>query len=56
MRTKGTGEVLYAPVDVILSEVSIVQPDIVYLDPARLGAISGRGISELVFVPDALWP
>ena len=42
--TKGLGEVLYAPLDVILSESAIVQPDIVYLDRARLGAISRRGI------------
>ena len=44
VRTKGIGEVLYAPIDVILSETSIVQPDLVYLDPARLGGISRRGI------------
>jgi len=43
-RRKGIGEVLYAPIDVILSETSIVQPDLVYLDTARLGAISRRGI------------
>jgi Uma2 family endonuclease len=42
--TKGLGEVLYAPLDVILSETSIVQPDIVYLERSRLGAVSGRGI------------
>ena len=35
---------LYAPLDVILSESSIVQPDIIYLDRGRLGAVSGRGI------------
>jgi Uma2 family endonuclease len=44
VRAKGIGEVLYAPIDVILSETSIVQPDLVYLDAARLGAISQRGI------------
>jgi len=36
--------VLFAPLDVILSDTVIVQPDIVYLDPARLAAISRRGI------------
>ncbi len=35
---------LLSPLDVILSESSIVQPDIVFLDDARLGAISRRGI------------
>jgi Uma2 family endonuclease len=44
VRTRGLGEVLYAPLDVILTESAIVQPDIVYLDRARLGAISRRGI------------
>lgn len=44
VKAKGIGRVLYAPLDVILSETSIVQPDIVYLDLARLGAISHRGI------------
>jgi Uma2 family endonuclease len=44
VKAKGMGEVLYAPLDVILSETSIVQPDIVYLDRGRLGAISQRGI------------
>ena len=44
VRARGIGEVLYAPIDVILSDTSIVQPDIVYLDTARLGRISRRGI------------
>ena len=44
VKAKGIGEVLYAPLDVILSDTSIVQPDIVYLDPARLSAISRRGV------------
>ena len=44
VKTRGIGEVLYAPLDVILSDISIVQPDIVYLDPSRLSAISQRGV------------
>jgi Uma2 family endonuclease len=40
----GLGEVFFAPLDVILSDTSIVQPDIVYLDPTRLAAISHRGV------------
>jgi Uma2 family endonuclease len=44
VRTKGLGEVLFSPIDVILSEPSVVEPDIIYLDRARLGAISRRGI------------
>jgi Uma2 family endonuclease len=41
---RGLGEVLYAPVDVILADTSIVQPDIVFLDPSRASAVSRRGI------------
>lgn len=44
VRARGIGIVLYAPLDVILSDTSIVQPDIIYLDPTRLGAISRRGV------------
>ena len=36
--------VLPAPIDCILSDTTIVQPDLVYLDTNRLAAISGRGI------------
>ncbi len=34
----------YAPFDVILSETSIVQPDIIYAEQSRLGALSQRGL------------
>jgi|SRR3990172_6681289 len=44
VRAKGSAIVLFAPLDVILSDSSIVQPDIVYLDSARLNLISHRGI------------
>jgi len=44
VRTTSLGKVLYAPLDVILSETSVVQPDIVYVSQDRLGTISGRGI------------
>jgi Uma2 family endonuclease len=38
------GLLLYAPLDVILSDTTIVQPDIVYLAPDRLHLVSRRGI------------
>ncbi len=44
VRQRGLGEVLYAPLDVILARSAIVQPDIVYLDQTRLERISPRGI------------
>jgi Uma2 family endonuclease len=42
--TRRLGEVLYAPVDVILADTTIVQPDLVYLDPTRAHLVSDRGI------------
>ena len=42
--TRGLGEVLYAPIDVILADTTIVQPDLVYLDPTRAHLVSDRGI------------
>lgn len=44
VRTHGLGEVFFAPLDVILSDTVIVQPDLVYLAPDRLGTVSRRGI------------
>ena len=38
------GEVFVAPYDVILSDTTVVQPDIVYVATDRLGLISERGI------------
>lgn len=44
VKTQGLGKVLEAPIDCILSDTTIVQPDIVYIETARLPAISTRGI------------
>jgi len=44
VKVRNIGEVLFAPLDVILSDTTIVQPDIVYLDLSRLSAISRRGV------------
>ena len=41
---RGLGEVFAAPYDVILSDPTIVQPDIVFVANDRLGRISERGI------------
>jgi Uma2 family endonuclease len=38
------GRFIYSPLDVILADTTIVQPDIVYLAPDRLDRISHRGI------------
>jgi len=44
VQAKALGEVLYAPLDCIFSDITIVQPDIVYLESERRGLISARGI------------
>jgi Uma2 family endonuclease len=40
----GLGLVLYAPLDVILSNTTVVQPDVVYIATADAGRVSARGI------------
>ena len=44
VRSRGLGRLYYAPLDVILSDTTIVQPDLVFLDNSRLGQISARGV------------
>ena len=44
VRARDLGEVLFAPIDVILSDITIVQPDLVFVEKARLRQISSRGI------------
>ena len=44
VRSNRLGMVLFAPLDVILTDTAIVQPDLVYLDAGRLSAASQRGI------------
>jgi Uma2 family endonuclease len=44
VRARGLGEVFVAPTDCILSNVTVVQPDILYVATDRLSIISERGI------------
>ncbi|MGH7356364.1 MAG: Uma2 family endonuclease [Candidatus Rokuibacteriota bacterium] len=44
VRARGLGEVFVSPVDCILSDTTVVEPDLVYLDPTRAGLVSDRGI------------
>lgn len=44
VRRGALGELFYAPIDCILSDITIVQPDIVFLETRRVSAISRRGI------------
>ena len=41
---RGLGEVFVSPVDCILSDTTVVQPDIVYVESGRSSLLSARGI------------
>src|SRR5215510_11926298 len=42
--SKNLGEVFFAPVDVVLDEKNIVQPDLVFVSVANAGLLERRGI------------
>jgi Uma2 family endonuclease len=44
VRRLGLGEVFLSPIDVILAEVTVVEPDLIYLEAGRLERVSDRGI------------
>ncbi len=44
VRRHRLGEMLYAPVDVILGPNDVVQPDLVFVSSARRGILSERGV------------
>ena len=44
VRRLGLGEVYLSPIDVILADVTVLEPDLIYLDPTRLGLVSDRGV------------
>ena len=44
VRLHGLGKVFLSPIDVILSRITVLQPDLVYLDTARLGIVTARAI------------
>ena len=44
VRSRGLGKVFVAPTDCILSNVTVVQPDVFYIAADRLSIISERGI------------
>src|SRR4030067_2716753 len=44
VRSRGLGRVFVAPTDCILSNVTVVQPDVFYIATDRLTIISERGI------------
>ena len=44
VQERGLGSVYYAPIDVILADTSIVQPDLVFIAVGRESIVSHRGI------------
>jgi Uma2 family endonuclease len=44
VRSRGLGKVFVAPTDCILSNVTVIQPDVFYIATDRLAIISERGI------------
>ena len=44
VKTRGLGKVYIAPIDCILSDTTVVQPDVVYVDATKLDLITSRGI------------
>jgi len=44
VRRLGLGEVFLSPIDVILADVTVLEPDLVYLDAGRMDRVSDRGI------------
>jgi Uma2 family endonuclease len=44
VRARGLGEVLISPIDCILSDITVVEPEIVYVAADRAAIVSARGI------------
>jgi Uma2 family endonuclease len=44
VRRLGRGEVYLSPIDVILSNITVLEPDLIYLDVERLRLVSDRGV------------
>jgi len=44
VRARGLGEVLISPIDCILSDITVVEPDIVYVAADRAAIVGARGI------------
>jgi Uma2 family endonuclease len=44
VKSRALGEVFFSPIDCILAETTVVQPDLVFLDSSRLSIVSNRGL------------
>jgi Uma2 family endonuclease len=44
VRASGHGELFLSPFDVIMTNITVVEPDLIYVDDARLQIVSERGV------------
>ena len=44
VRSRSLGKVYFAPIDCIIDDTTIVQPDLVFVDNTRLGQITRKGV------------
>ncbi|MBM4441062.1 MAG: Uma2 family endonuclease [Candidatus Rokubacteria bacterium] len=44
VRASGRGEIFLSPFDCIMTNITVVEPDLIYLDETRLGLLSERAI------------
>jgi len=44
VKRHGAGTVLIAPLDCIMSDITVVQPDLLYVDDSRRDIVSARGV------------
>ena len=44
VKTQGLGTLLIAPLDCIMSNITVVQPDLLYVDGSRRNIVSERGV------------
>jgi Uma2 family endonuclease len=57
VRRHGLGEIFFAPLDVILANITVIEPDLVYVDATRLERLSDRGVEGApTLVVEALSP
>jgi Uma2 family endonuclease len=44
VRARGIGKVLFAPLDIIFADTSVVEPDVIYVDNQRMSLLARRGV------------
>src|SRR5260370_22785713 len=44
VKARGLGTLLIAPLDCIMSDITVVQPDLLYVDDSRRQIVSARGV------------